>query len=259
MRILKVKRIILVSSVGVVPLLFWLYVTSILNEKLGDNLLKFQANDFQNKSIFSEAFKITSERIPFVTMSNWKKLIKNYNNDRACLKLKLSQSYDCVMDHLYGNDHLHPVETIISPKTDANTASVLSKVHDTCIVVGSSDSLKKYKKGRAIDRIYSAIFRMNEAPVRGYEEYVGSRTTYRFVYPESAGTITELWENQTIISCLHKCANLLWTGNITSPRPLNCFNQNDLPMKMLFWKKAPKKLIYFICEPNKRSTSVSRA
>lgn len=48
----------------------------------------------------------------------------------------------------------------------------------SCAVVGSGPSLRKYALGEEIDR-HTAILRFNEAPVRGFTNMVGSRTTLR--------------------------------------------------------------------------------
>lgn len=54
-----------------------------------------------------------------------------------------------------------------------------------CAVVGNSVNLKGSGYGSLIDS-HETIIRMNLAPVRGYEEDVGTKTTHRVMYPESA-------------------------------------------------------------------------
>uniref|UniRef100_A0A3Q2PXH2 CMP-N-acetylneuraminate-beta-galactosamide-alpha-2,3-sialyltransferase 2 n=1 Tax=Fundulus heteroclitus TaxID=8078 RepID=A0A3Q2PXH2_FUNHE len=55
----------------------------------------------------------------------------------------------------------------------------------TCAVVGNSVNLKGSSYGRLID-YQDIVIRMNFAPVKGYEKDVGTKTTYRVMYPESA-------------------------------------------------------------------------
>jgi len=50
------------------------------------------------------------------------------------------------------------------------------------IIVGSSDSVFAQKRGHEIDEFWQVV-RCNRAPTVGYQEYVGSRTTERFVNP----------------------------------------------------------------------------
>ncbi|XP_066290503.1 CMP-N-acetylneuraminate-beta-galactosamide-alpha-2,3-sialyltransferase 2-like isoform X2 [Branchiostoma lanceolatum] len=54
-----------------------------------------------------------------------------------------------------------------------------------CAVVGNSGNLRQSNYGEEIDG-YDLIFRMNDAPTKGWEKDVGHRTTHHFMYPESA-------------------------------------------------------------------------
>ncbi|MEQ2301217.1 hypothetical protein AMECASPLE_033659, partial [Ameca splendens] len=55
----------------------------------------------------------------------------------------------------------------------------------TCALVGNSVNLKGSGYGRLIDN-QDIIIRMNFGPTKGYEKDVGTSTTYRVMYPESA-------------------------------------------------------------------------
>lgn len=52
--------------------------------------------------------------------------------------------------------------------------------HASCAVVGSGGNLLTKKWGAEIDA-HDAVFRFNLAPTIGFEEYVGSKTTYRMI------------------------------------------------------------------------------
>eukprot|EP00193_Tetraselmis_chui_P016506 CAMPEP_0177783202 /NCGR_PEP_ID=MMETSP0491_2-20121128/18955_1 /TAXON_ID=63592 /ORGANISM="Tetraselmis chuii, Strain PLY429" /LENGTH=228 /DNA_ID=CAMNT_0019303713 /DNA_START=181 /DNA_END=868 /DNA_ORIENTATION=- len=51
--------------------------------------------------------------------------------------------------------------------------------HKTCALVGNSGILLDSKMGQAIDR-HEAVMRINYPPTRGFEDDVGSKTTYDF-------------------------------------------------------------------------------
>uniref|UniRef100_A0A8C7XR41 ST3 beta-galactoside alpha-2,3-sialyltransferase 4 n=1 Tax=Oryzias sinensis TaxID=183150 RepID=A0A8C7XR41_9TELE len=54
-----------------------------------------------------------------------------------------------------------------------------------CVVVGNSNAIKNTSLGNTINK-YDVVIRLNNAPIRGYEEDVGNKTTIRIFYPESA-------------------------------------------------------------------------
>eukprot|EP00958_Prasinococcus_capsulatus_P029013 scaffold7243_cov394-Prasinococcus_capsulatus_cf.AAC.8 len=56
----------------------------------------------------------------------------------------------------------------------------------SCAVVGSSGSLRRHNYGKLIDQ-FSTVFRFNRAPTIGYEDFVGSKTTFRIQNPERQG------------------------------------------------------------------------
>ncbi|KAF4793472.1 CMP-N-acetylneuraminate-beta-galactosamide-alpha-2,3-sialyltransferase 4 [Turdus rufiventris] len=54
-----------------------------------------------------------------------------------------------------------------------------------CAVVGNGHRLRNSSMGDTINT-YDVVIRLNNAPVHGYEQDVGSKTTMRLFYPESA-------------------------------------------------------------------------
>jgi len=60
--------------------------------------------------------------------------------------------------------------------------------HDfsTCAVVGSAGTMRNSNLGQEIDA-HTAVFRFNEAPHKGYEKDVGSKTTLRFQNRDRSG------------------------------------------------------------------------
>eukprot|EP00232_Nephroselmis_pyriformis_P022461 CAMPEP_0182853644 /NCGR_PEP_ID=MMETSP0034_2-20130328/811_1 /TAXON_ID=156128 /ORGANISM="Nephroselmis pyriformis, Strain CCMP717" /LENGTH=292 /DNA_ID=CAMNT_0024984423 /DNA_START=183 /DNA_END=1061 /DNA_ORIENTATION=- len=57
-----------------------------------------------------------------------------------------------------------------------------SKRYKTCAAVGNSVNLKMVLKGPEIDS-FDAILRFNDAPVKGFEDFVGRRATFRAITP----------------------------------------------------------------------------
>ncbi|XP_075428688.1 CMP-N-acetylneuraminate-beta-galactosamide-alpha-2,3-sialyltransferase 2-like isoform X3 [Ascaphus truei] len=87
-----------------------------------------------------------------------------------------------------------------------------------CAVVGNSGNLNGSRFGEKIDS-HTFIFRMNKAPISGFEDDVGSRTTHHFMYPESA---TNLPDGVHLVLIPFKLQDLKWitsaltTGEIRS-------------------------------------------
>lgn len=63
---------------------------------------------------------------------------------------------------------------------DFNITTSIFEQCRTCALVSSSGYLRNSSAGARIN-VADCIFRMNMAPVRGYENDVGNRTTFRFV------------------------------------------------------------------------------
>ena len=57
----------------------------------------------------------------------------------------------------------------------------------SCAVLGNGGTLKTTKYGKSIDS-HEVVFRANQAPVKGYESQVGSKTTFRILNKRWLGT-----------------------------------------------------------------------
>lgn len=62
---------------------------------------------------------------------------------------------------------------------------------------------------------------MNNAPVFGYEEDAGSRTTIRLIYPESASVLAQEYKNTDIVALVvFKRLDLEWLTSVITKKPL---------------------------------------
>ncbi|XP_074470030.1 CMP-N-acetylneuraminate-beta-galactosamide-alpha-2,3-sialyltransferase 1-like [Sebastes fasciatus] len=76
----------------------------------------------------------------------------------------------------------------------------------TCAVVGNSGNLKRSHYGPLID-FHDVVIRMNRGHIKGYEADVGSRTTHRIMYPESA---VDLDNSTHLVLAPFKILDLEW-------------------------------------------------
>ncbi|KAF7649780.1 hypothetical protein LDENG_00136190, partial [Lucifuga dentata] len=67
----------------------------------------------------------------------------------------------------------------------------------TCIVMGNGGILTNKSLGQRIDE-FDVVVRLNEAPVKGFEKDVGSKTTMRITYPEGAIQKIERYESKSL-------------------------------------------------------------
>eukprot|EP00899_Mesostigma_viride_P014309 jgi/Mesvir1/2287/Mv19325-RA.1 len=82
----------------------------------------------------------------------------------------------------------------VLPERDMFVASKDARIFDTCAVVGNSGSLLESQHGAEIDS-HSVVIRFNAGITEGYEQFVGSKTTFRLLNnpasaPKEAGEIT---------------------------------------------------------------------
>ncbi|XP_072012768.1 CMP-N-acetylneuraminate-beta-galactosamide-alpha-2,3-sialyltransferase 4-like isoform X2 [Engystomops pustulosus] len=111
-----------------------------------------------------------------------------------------------------------------------------------CIVVGNGHRLKNSSLGEVINK-YDVVIRLNNAPVHNYEKDVGSKTTMRFFYPESADFDPQLDNNPDTLLVLvpFKPLDIQWMKII--------FN-NEKRVRKGFWKMPP--LIWEVTPQNTR-------
>nr|XP_054763554.1 lactosylceramide alpha-2,3-sialyltransferase-like [Lytechinus pictus] len=118
-------------------------------------------------------------------------------------------------------------------RLEGATRSLLEKLPDTdipadirklscrrCIVIGNGGLMKGAQLGSEIDK-YDAVFRLNTAPIKGYETDVGTKTTVRIVYPESSVLSPDVYaQDWTLLVVAFKQIDLQWIDYIIEGRDL---------------------------------------
>ncbi|XP_056230588.1 CMP-N-acetylneuraminate-beta-galactosamide-alpha-2,3-sialyltransferase 4 isoform X1 [Seriola aureovittata] len=109
----------------------------------------------------------------------------------------------------------------------------------TCVVIGNGFAIKNSSLGSIINK-YDVVIRgkknkrgLNNAPVKGYEEDVGNKTTMRFFYPESASYNPGLQNEPGTLMVLvpFKQQDLRWLKEIL---------YNEKRVRKGFWKPPPQ-------------------
>ncbi|KAK1328483.1 hypothetical protein QTO34_012056 [Cnephaeus nilssonii] len=100
-----------------------------------------------------------------------------------------------------------------------------------CVVVGNGHRLRNSSLGEVIDK-YDMVIRLNNAPVAGYEGDVGSKTTMRLFYPESAHFNPKVENNPDTLLVLvaFKAMDFHWIETILSDKKR---------VRKGFWKQPP--------------------
>ncbi|XP_050992985.1 CMP-N-acetylneuraminate-beta-galactosamide-alpha-2,3-sialyltransferase 1-like isoform X2 [Labeo rohita] len=154
---------------------------------------------------FNELYDLSVE--PLLTRENYILREDIYKYWKGLQKNKNEGNYEAVVEKLFS---LFPDNTQYS---DASP-----KRCRTCAVIGNSGNLKGSRYGHLID-LHDFVIRINMGPTKGYETDVGSKTTHRFIYPESA---TDVGNSTYLVLTPFKVLDMEWlisaftTKNITS-------------------------------------------
>ncbi|KAM3837285.1 lactosylceramide alpha-2,3-sialyltransferase isoform 2-T2 [Vipera latastei] len=119
---------------------------------------------------------------------------------------------------------------------DGLPADLQSKQCKRCVVVGSSSVLRGLKLGSSLNH-FDIVIRLNDAPVRGYTNDVGNKTTIRMTYPEGAPlSQDEYFPNSLLVIVLFKTADFAWIKAVLKNETL------PLWMHLFFWKNVAMKI-----------------
>lgn len=85
---------------------------------------------------------------------------------------------------------------------------------------------------------------MNNAPVFGYEEDAGSRTTIRLIYPEGAPSQSQEYERTEVVALVaFKSLDLAWITSVVTKEPLVSNAEG-------FWEGYSHSREYFVGQKN---------
>uniref|UniRef100_A0A8C5RTC4 CMP-N-acetylneuraminate-beta-galactosamide-alpha-2,3-sialyltransferase 4 n=1 Tax=Laticauda laticaudata TaxID=8630 RepID=A0A8C5RTC4_LATLA len=100
-----------------------------------------------------------------------------------------------------------------------------------CAVVGNGYRLRNSSIGGVINK-YNIVIRLNNAPVHGYERDVGTKTTMRLFYPESAhfNPQTDNNPNTLLVLVAFKPMDFMWMETILHDKKR---------IRKGFWKQPP--------------------
>ncbi|XP_035870599.1 CMP-N-acetylneuraminate-beta-galactosamide-alpha-2,3-sialyltransferase 4 isoform X1 [Phyllostomus discolor] len=151
------------------------------------------------------------------------KLFGNYSRDQPIflqLKdyfwVKTPSAYELPYGTKGSEDMLLRVLAITSSSIPE---SILRLQCRRCVVVGNGHRLRNSSLGEAIDK-HDMVIRLNNAPVSGYEGDVGSKTTMRLFYPESAHFNPKVENNPDTLLVLvaFKAMDFHWIESILSDK-----------------------------------------
>ncbi|XP_060089565.1 lactosylceramide alpha-2,3-sialyltransferase isoform X2 [Heteronotia binoei] len=90
-----------------------------------------------------------------------------------------------------------------------------------CVVVGNGGVLHGLELGYALNQ-FDVVIRLNNAPVQGYTDHVGNKTTIRMTYPEGAPlSEQEYYPNGLFVVVLFKSVDLSWIQAMVKNESLN--------------------------------------
>ncbi|XP_066475987.1 lactosylceramide alpha-2,3-sialyltransferase isoform X1 [Tiliqua scincoides] len=114
--------------------------------------------------------------------------------------------------------------------------SLQSKNCKHCVVIGSSGVLHGLELGYALNQ-FDIVIRLNDAPVRGYENDVGNKTTIRMTYPEGAPLSDhEYYPNSLFVAVLFKSVDFAWIQAVLKNETLPFW------MRLFFWRHVPERI-----------------
>ncbi|XP_028618147.1 lactosylceramide alpha-2,3-sialyltransferase isoform X2 [Grammomys surdaster] len=105
-----------------------------------------------------------------------------------------------------------------------------------CVVIGNGGILRGLKLGHALNQ-FDVVIRLNSAPVEGYSEHVGNKTTIRMTYPEGAPlSDVDYYANDLFVTVLFKSVDFKWLQAMVKNESLPFW------VRLFFWKQVAEKI-----------------
>uniref|UniRef100_A0A452TKE0 Lactosylceramide alpha-2,3-sialyltransferase n=1 Tax=Ursus maritimus TaxID=29073 RepID=A0A452TKE0_URSMA len=105
-----------------------------------------------------------------------------------------------------------------------------------CVVIGSGGILHGLALGHILNQ-FDVVIRLNSAPVEGYSEHVGNKTTIRMTYPEGAPlSDLEYYSNDLFVAVLFKSVDFNWLQAMVKNETLPFW------VRLFFWKQVAEKI-----------------
>ncbi|KAI2524165.1 ST3 beta-galactoside alpha-2,3-sialyltransferase 5 [Homo sapiens] len=105
-----------------------------------------------------------------------------------------------------------------------------------CVVIGSGGILHGLELGHTLNQ-FDVVIRLNSAPVEGYSEHVGNKTTIRMTYPEGAPlSDLEYYSNDLFVAVLFKSVDFNWLQAMVKKETLPFW------VRLFFWKQVAEKI-----------------
>uniref|UniRef100_A0A673KBB4 ST3 beta-galactoside alpha-2,3-sialyltransferase 1 n=1 Tax=Sinocyclocheilus rhinocerous TaxID=307959 RepID=A0A673KBB4_9TELE len=153
---------------------------------------------------FNELYDLSIQ--PLLTRENYVLSEDIFKYWKGLQKNKKEGNYTAVVEKLF---------SLFPDKTQYSDAS--PKRCRSCAVIGNSGNLKGSHYGHRID-LHDFVIRINMGPTKGYENDVGSKTTHRFLYPESAMDV----DNSTyLVLSPFKILDMEWLISVMILHPVN--------------------------------------
>ncbi|XP_014750684.1 PREDICTED: lactosylceramide alpha-2,3-sialyltransferase isoform X4 [Sturnus vulgaris] len=168
--------------------------------------------------LFAE--KYSMDISPFVT--------KNINEDEALFKYEPPFGFHKFFDKL--KDLLELLPEYDLPE------DLKSKKCKRCVVVGSGGILHGSELGHLLNQ-FDIVIRLNDAPVQGYMDHVGNKTTIRMTYPEGAPLSEQEYPPASLfVAVLFKRVDFNWLQAMIKNETL------PLWVRLFFWKEVAEKI-----------------